>query len=572
MTYLNKCRFLKKKCLILKVFEIIFVTNQNEKLLHFYKNIKDKYKQKGVVDMKKKTWYFSILVIMSVLLTGCQLQEVNVSTSEGISAEAADIEISENAESFQEEIMSAPDAGTGDNMSSEKEIASEPESEMTAEQEPERALTVYISEEDIIDEKTALDIAYAFWYEDSEMEQYSVFCEELPYFNPENFGGVQTMIGETYDDTPKMGYVVVQYTAAITEMEKYDAANPALDQNKIILMPLGISENGAFYRFWLCQYIWDGGENYHFTTMNHIAVSLDGKTIVAERSDIGGNDISNPESWETYYDYLECDSEFLNAEERETKIVELLDALTEPLFDREVAEELYMLRNNQENAAEFEGTWNRTNVVRGEGAEIEITNQDETGFLFDGMFMYYSHSGGVSAMAEFITENVAIHRMYDWEMKKSEEYLLFCRTEEGMKIYATTGDSGKLGFGAGCRADGEYVQGEPVYTNGTAMNDNFTVEEQTAICNLLGPDIYENVFEFCVEYGYLGAYECVLEDGAKAVYYEAFMPTMGGYAFELLKCENGDLYCLIEHGPGWFTTVEEALEFPAFEYTEHTEE
>ncbi len=70
----------------------------------------------------------------------------------------------------------------------------------------------------------------------------------------------------------------------------------------------------------------------------------------------------------------------------------------------------------------------------------------------------------------------------------------------------------------------------------------------------------------------MGAYECVLEDGAKAVYYDAFIPTMGGYAFELLKCENGDLYCLIEHGPGWFTTVEGALEFSAFEYVEHAEE
>lgn len=432
-------------------------------------------------------------------------------------------------------------------------------------------LVIYVCKEDIIDERTALDKAYAFYYDGSDMEQYSVFCEELPLLDPEKCEDVQNLFGYSYADSPKMGYVVAQYSSQTnTEMEKYDPTNEVLDKNMTMLMPLGLSANGAFYQFWLCQYIYDGDGRYHFTTLDYIAVSLDGKTIVAERTDMNGNYIEDLDKWDAYYDYLDCDAEILDAQSVSLKEQELLSKVTYPWFDKSLGYQLFMLRRGQDSAGDFTGTWNRTNVVSGFRGSIEITNQDASGFDFEGDVMYYSHSGMIEGRAYFVGSNVAVYQVpgESWEpgcRMTDCEYILFEYTEAGIKVYATSG-SAALGFGMNCTIDGEYIKGEPLYTNATVMEDNFTADEQEEIRSILGDERYKDYFEFVIEEGVFSKQECTLKDGIKALYYDGFVPTMGGYyRFIMLKCENGDIYLIVGNQDKLFSNVEGATKMPEFE-------
>lgn len=217
------------------------------------------------------------------------------------------------------------------------------------------------------------------------------------------------------------------------------------------------------------------------------------------------------------------------------------------------------------DAEKYEGTWHRTDVASSMDAEITITEQTAEGFSFVGDFCYYSHSGWMEGKALFVAPNVAVYEyINDWDGEDAiPEYLVFEKTEEGMTVYASAA-SADLGFGMNVFADGVYIAGEPVYTNATVMDDNFTPQVQEAIQNLMGND-YDTYFKMIVEMGIITSTPATLEDGTKAMFYDVFVPTMGGYAFTLLVCENGDLYLNSEAVEiGWKTNVEGATDYPAY--------
>lgn len=229
---------------------------------------------------------------------------------------------------------------------------------------------------------------------------------------------------------------------------------------------------------------------------------------------------------------------------------------------------IYNQIQSVDHAENFVATWNRTDVQNCMSAQIIVSNQDGEGFDFSGDFLYYSHSGYLAGRAYFVSPDMAI---FEYQPEYSEnditQYVVFERTEEGLNVIASD-RSGALGLGASVSVDGTYIEGEPVYTNATVLEDNFTADEQESIKNMLGND-YDEYFKDVVEYGVLESSECTLEDGTKAVFYEGFMPTMGGYAFELLKCENGDLYFYSEAEEiGWKTNVSGAIDYPAYEVEE----
>lgn len=229
---------------------------------------------------------------------------------------------------------------------------------------------------------------------------------------------------------------------------------------------------------------------------------------------------------------------------------------------------IYNQIQSVDQAENFVATWNRTDVQNCMSAQIIVSNQDGEGFDFSGDFLYYSHSGYLAGRAYFVSPDMAI---FEYQPEYSEnditQYVVFERTEEGLNVIASD-CSGALGLGASVSVDGTYIEGEPVYTNATVLEDNFTADEQESIKNMLGND-YDEYFKDVVEYGVLESSECTLEDGTKAVFYEGFMPTMGGYAFELLKCENGDLYFYPEAEEiGWKTNVSGAIDYPAYEVEE----
>jgi len=151
------------------------------------------------------------------------------------------------------------------------------------------------------------------------------------------------------------------------------------------------------------------------------------------------------------------------------------------------------------------------------------------------------------------------------EEETTSEYLVFEKTQEGLQIYASAA-SAELGFGMNVFAHGVYVQGEPVYTNATVFEDNFSAEVQAQMQTLLGETNYEEGFKFPTEAGILTSTPATLADGSSATYYDVFVPTMGGYEYQLLVCENGGIYFYsAANGIGFQTTVDGAGDFPEYE-------
>ena len=236
---------------------------------------------------------------------------------------------------------------------------------------------------------------------------------------------------------------------------------------------------------------------------------------------------------------------------------------------REEFVKIYEQVQTVDQAENFEGTWHRTDTASSLGAELTITEQTVEGFSFVGDFWYYSHSGWMEGSALFVAPNVAVYEyINDWGEEITSEYLVFEKTAEGMKVYASAA-SADLGFGMNVFADGNYINGEPVYTNATVFDDNFSVEVQAQMQALLGEMNYEECFKFPTEMGILTSTPATLEDGSSATYYDVFVPTMGGYEYRLLVCENGAVYFYSDaNGIGFQTTVAGAGDFPAYELAE----
>ena len=237
--------------------------------------------------------------------------------------------------------------------------------------------------------------------------------------------------------------------------------------------------------------------------------------------------------------------------------------------DTDTFKGLYQRKGAQADALDFSGEWNRTNVVTGIAGSVWISNQDEEGFDFSGEFYYYSHSGEIEGRAYFVEEDLAIYQYEDEyaDEEAEEEFIAFVRTDEGMEI-RTTGSSWELGFGMNVFADGGYTLGEPEYTNANILAETFSEEELAKIEQMLGTEGYEEYFVFTVEYGAITTSDCIVEDGQEAVYYEAFLPTMGGYEFTMLICEDGSIYFYSGSDLGWQTNVSGAIDFPGYEMIE----
>lgn len=237
--------------------------------------------------------------------------------------------------------------------------------------------------------------------------------------------------------------------------------------------------------------------------------------------------------------------------------------------DTDTFKDLYQRKGAQADALDFSGEWNRTNVVTGIAGSVWISNQDEEGFDFSGEFYYYSHSGEIEGRAYFVEDDLAIYQYEDEyaDEEAEEEFIAFVRTDEGMEI-RTTGSSWELGFGMNVFADGGYILGEPEYTNANILAETFSEEELAKIEQMLGTEGYEEYFVFTVEYGAITTSDCIVEDGQEAVYYEAFLPTMGGYEFTMLICEDGSIYFYSGSDLGWQTNVSGAIDFPGYEMIE----
>ena len=152
---------------------------------------------------------------------------------------------------------------------------------------------VEIDYDNLIDEREALDLAYNYVYGENHVyNEYSMYCDEIYH------QGVQ-----------RWGYVVVQFAYDEDDYTpRYEKYDPNVESkiggvSRIELLYDGLSPNELFYTFWLCGYIPHDENEGHRSTYNFIAVSIDGKMVVCERSDEDGNE-KTIEEWDWYYELI----------------------------------------------------------------------------------------------------------------------------------------------------------------------------------------------------------------------------------------------------------------------------
>lgn len=246
------------------------------------------------------------------------------------------------------------------------------------------------------------------------------------------------------------------------------------------------------------------------------------------------------------------------------------------VIKEDVGEALYYYASPQRDAVDFTGEWNRTNVPTYYYGHMDISNQDETGFQVVGDCMWFSHSGVIEGKAYFVTKDIAVYRFYNEYASEDNylgyeneyEYIVFEKTANGLFVYAT-GSGGAIGAGANCFVEGEYVSGDPVYTNANILKETYTDEQLATIENLVGDELYENIFVITTENGQIECKSCQLEDESLGTFYSAYIPGIADYNYySLIICDNGDIYCEIGPDGEFYTNVDNAAEMPEYEYVE----
>lgn len=219
---------------------------------------------------------------------------------------------------------------------------------------------------------------------------------------------------------------------------------------------------------------------------------------------------------------------------------------------RETLEKLYELRNVPQNPINPEGTWNRTNVCSGNWGTLTVSQATDEGFFVEGDLGFYFHSGVFWQKAYYVADDLAIAK-YDPEIKDWEpQYVAFFLQEDSIKVTASS-SSGELGFGAGVFIDGQYIQGEPVYTNANVLEELFTEKDLQALEKLLPEEYYTDYFLFATKEGVVESEE-TLSDGREVTCVQAFVPTMGGYAYTLYFSSDEGYYSITFNGEETFST------------------
>ncbi len=128
---------------------------------------------------------------------------------------------------------------------------------------------------------------------------------------------------------------------------------------------------------------------------------------------------------------------------------------------------------------------------------------------------------------------------------------------------------GEIGdFGADCFVYGEFVTGESdqATANVNVLEDIYTDEELMQIKEVLGEEVYEELFVTTTENGEVEIFGCVLRD-CIGFYYRAYVPGAAGLKYyNMIICEHGTVYGEIGPGPAgtFFTNDQEAMEMPYY--------
>ena len=193
--------------------------------------------------------------------------------------------------------------------------------------------------------------------------------------------------------------------------------------------------------------------------------------------------------------------------------------------DKKAYEKLYAKKKAVEAVPEVSGEWSRTDVHNSLSAWITISDVTKEGFDFSVEASYYSHSGNMEDHAFWVTGDVAVCKFED-EGGGESHYVLFVWQDDRLKVYASE-SSGSFGFGMNVTMDGDYVTGEPTYTNADILKNTFSDAQLDFLKEKLSESDYEN-FIFITENGGVS----IEEDGQQKII-SAIVPTMGGDGYRI---------------------------------------
>lgn len=182
----------------------------------------------------------------------------------------------------------------------------------------------------------------------------------------------------------------------------------------------------------------------------------------------------------------------------------------------------------------LDGEWNRTNVNRGEGGIMEITNSNEEGFDFTISVSCGGNVGDADGHATMKNESDAIGLIDLY----NGTYATFNFRITEDKVEIETENAEFLG-GMGTYFGGTFIKEKPTYLNEDIVEETLGVSKENII-NLLGED-YETL-------------TVVMKEGTSYetdLTYSGFISGVGEGADLWIK-EDGKMYCLLYEAPGRF--------------------
>ncbi len=209
-------------------------------------------------------------------------------------------------------------------------------------------------------------------------------------------------------------------------------------------------------------------------------------------------------------------------------------------MDADYLSSLYSKKKVSEAACDFNGEWKATNTHSSIGGTVTITDQDNEKFSYTGDFWYYYHTGSDEGEAYFINENLAICQHEDAE----DAYTVFYMSGDQLYISSLNYD---MYMGANVSVNGEYTKGEPVYTNAGILEKTYSEEELAQVKALLTEEEYQDIFVYATEDGDVMVYNGEFTDGTKCKHIECIFPTNGGFGYDIMISESGNMYIMLHN-------------------------
>ena len=190
--------------------------------------------------------------------------------------------------------------------------------------------------------------------------------------------------------------------------------------------------------------------------------------------------------------------------------------------------------------ADFAGEWHRTNVWSSMPSVITITNVTGDGFDFYIEAFYWSHIGMFDGKAVLVDETRAVSTLInDSELELPEnDYAQLDFLLDGSNLIIPVYDYEKgLPVGANVSVDGEYVKGEPEYTNADNYRKIVPNDEVAAIIEeLLGDEMYA-YFQLAAYDGYIEPCEVEGHPG-----YRITTATIGGLEYRIAVFDENKVF------------------------------